>query len=390
MSLVGGESVEAALAQEEPEAPAAVVEGSDVPGGVVQAVAPSINGVQERGDLSVGSARETSAVLKMKGLPYNTSQEQILDFFSGFAVKNISFVGEPDGRPSGLAFAEFESKEEALKALNKNGEYIGERYVRLLHVPKSEMEEQVRLGTLAIPGTAAKLRSRIMRGGHQPGVLPQRNPMMGGGPQGAYGAPPLMPGPGMPPGLGGPRGPPPMAGPYGDGQPNAWAGSYANPASLSAQFAGMSLRGQQGGGRGGMGGGRVPQGGAAPMMLHPGAAAPPHPHAHPGMGGLHQAGMGLATSQAQVMSNAHAAVHNPTSSTVKVRGLPYRSSPAEILAFFSGFQYLPDSLQIGLDSLGRPSGEAWLSFINANEALKSVRDLNRHFLGNRYLELSIC
>eukprot|EP00983_Pelagomonas_calceolata_P112769 1159918-Pelagomonas_calceolata.AAC.4 len=58
----------------------------------------------------------------------------------------------------------------------------------------------------------------------------------------------------------------------------------------------------QGGGRGGMGGGRVPQGGAAPMMLHPGAAAPPHPHAHPGMGGLHQAGMGLATSQLCVTS----------------------------------------------------------------------------------------
>lgn len=29
-----------------------------------------------------------------------------------------------------------------LQALSKNGEYIGERYVRLLHVPKSEMEEQ--------------------------------------------------------------------------------------------------------------------------------------------------------------------------------------------------------------------------------------------------------
>lgn len=49
------------------------------------------------------------------------------------------------------------------QALAKNGEYIGERYVRLLHVPKSEMEEQVRLGTLAIPGAAAKLRSRLMR-----------------------------------------------------------------------------------------------------------------------------------------------------------------------------------------------------------------------------------
>ena len=30
-----------------------------------------------------------------------------------------------------------------VQALDKNGEYIGERYVRLLHVPKSEMEEQV-------------------------------------------------------------------------------------------------------------------------------------------------------------------------------------------------------------------------------------------------------
>ena len=35
-----------------------------------------------------------------------------------------------------------------LQALSKNGQYIGDRYVRLLHVPRSEMEEQVRTGTL--------------------------------------------------------------------------------------------------------------------------------------------------------------------------------------------------------------------------------------------------
>lgn len=58
---------------------------------------------------------------------------------------------------------------------------------------------------------------------------------------------------------------------------------------------------------------------------------------------------------------AAAAAHCPP---LQVRGLPYRSSPAEILTFFQGYQYLPDSLQIGLDSLGRPSGEAWLTFIN--------------------------
>lgn len=53
-----------------------------------------------------------------------------------------------------------------VQALSKNGEYLGDRYVRLLHVPKQEMEEQVRLGTLAIPGAQAKMRPRMIRGPH--------------------------------------------------------------------------------------------------------------------------------------------------------------------------------------------------------------------------------
>ncbi len=54
-------------------------------------------------------------------------------------------------------------------------------------------------------------------------------------------------------------------------------------------------------------------------------------------------------------------------SGAQIRGLPYRCSPAEILAFFEGYQYMPDSLQIGLDSAGRPSGEAWLTFNSPEE-----------------------
>lgn len=45
---------------------------------------------------------EDSAVLKLKGLPYTTVEKQILDFFQGYSVKQISFVYDPDGRPSGL------------------------------------------------------------------------------------------------------------------------------------------------------------------------------------------------------------------------------------------------------------------------------------------------
>jgi heterogeneous nuclear ribonucleoprotein F/H len=46
--------------------------------------------------------------------------------------------------------------------MSKNGAYIGERYVRLLHVPKQEMQEQVRLGTIAVPGNAHR-RGRVQQ-----------------------------------------------------------------------------------------------------------------------------------------------------------------------------------------------------------------------------------
>jgi hypothetical protein len=64
------------------------------------AVPGSPNG--SRGAFSQRIRHEDSAVLKLKGLPYTTAEQQLLEFFKGYNVKNIAFVYEPDGRPSGL------------------------------------------------------------------------------------------------------------------------------------------------------------------------------------------------------------------------------------------------------------------------------------------------
>jgi len=47
--------------------------------------------------------------------------------------------------------------------MSNSGKFMGERFVRLLPVPTAEMEEQVRMGTLAIPGNFEKniMRSKI-------------------------------------------------------------------------------------------------------------------------------------------------------------------------------------------------------------------------------------
>lgn len=112
----------------------------------------------------------------------------------------------------------------------KNGEYMGDRYVKLLHVSKQEMEEQVRLGTSAIPGNPGKPRQQrpprmmgpdgINGGGYIDGGFRGRGGPRGmDGPHGGYmgmGGPPQqqMRGGGMHPmgGMGAMGGPP---GPHG-------------------------------------------------------------------------------------------------------------------------------------------------------------------------------
>lgn len=77
------------------DAPApTVLSVSDVDPEVTEPAAPSTS--------LVTKPQEDSCVLKLKGLPYTTSEEQIRKFFEGFAVKTVAFVYEPDGRPSGL------------------------------------------------------------------------------------------------------------------------------------------------------------------------------------------------------------------------------------------------------------------------------------------------
>eukprot|EP00208_Stichococcus_sp_RCC1054_P000902 CAMPEP_0206140144 /NCGR_PEP_ID=MMETSP1473-20131121/8553_1 /ASSEMBLY_ACC=CAM_ASM_001109 /TAXON_ID=1461547 /ORGANISM="Stichococcus sp, Strain RCC1054" /LENGTH=567 /DNA_ID=CAMNT_0053534191 /DNA_START=347 /DNA_END=2050 /DNA_ORIENTATION=- len=77
-------------------------------------------------------------------------------------------------------------------------------------------------------------------------------------------------------------------------------------------------------------------------------------------------------------------------STLKVRGLPFRATPEEILAFFDGFKVVEGSLHLGSDGRGRPSGEGWLTFETAEEARAVARAKNKQFMGKRYLELSLC
>ena len=101
-------------------------------------------------------SREDQIIVRMRGLPFIATHEQVLAFFSpGDGIKEtcpvsggrdgILFVHYPDGRPTGDAFVLFACEEHAQCALRKHKEILGRRYIELFKSTAAEVQ-QVRPG----------------------------------------------------------------------------------------------------------------------------------------------------------------------------------------------------------------------------------------------------
>lgn len=74
---------------------------------------------------------------------------------------------------------------------------------------------------------------------------------------------------------------------------------------------------------------------------------------------------------------------------VRVRGMPYSSTSADITAFFKGLQIVPDGIFINTHANGRPNGEAFVEFVN-DEMASQAMQLQREPMGSRYVDLYRC
>ena len=72
-----------------------------------------------------------SSTLKMRGIPFKTTEEDVINFFKPSSITDIRFPKDKSGRPSGYAFVDFESLSDAQEAVKKNGKKLKGRYVEL-------------------------------------------------------------------------------------------------------------------------------------------------------------------------------------------------------------------------------------------------------------------
>lgn len=83
-------------------------------------------------------------VIKIRGLPWSTTVDEIIKFFDGVNVRNgragVHLTSSKNGRPSGEAFIELDTEEDVEQALQKDKEHMGRRYIEVFKVNRSEME----------------------------------------------------------------------------------------------------------------------------------------------------------------------------------------------------------------------------------------------------------
>ncbi|KAL1115061.1 hypothetical protein AAG570_007092 [Ranatra chinensis] len=93
--------------------------------------------------------RGAQVIIRMRGLPYDCTAKQVIDFFEAGeqpcsvmdAEEGVLFVRKPDGRSTGDAFVLFKEESDAPKAIARHRELIGTRYIELFRSTTAEVQQ---------------------------------------------------------------------------------------------------------------------------------------------------------------------------------------------------------------------------------------------------------
>jgi len=102
-------------------------------------------------------------VVRLRGLPWECTEQQIREFFHGLDVVQLKIVMMPYGRSSGEGLVEFKNEDSYRLALAKHKEEIGRRYIEVNRSTGSDMDRATGRGLPERPPGAVSQRSFVIR-----------------------------------------------------------------------------------------------------------------------------------------------------------------------------------------------------------------------------------
>lgn len=85
--------------------------------------------------------KEDGRFVRLRGLPYSATEEQIKEFLEGITVVEVIFTSTSSGRPSGECYCQLSTAEDVQNALKKDRQNLGNRYIEVFDVGDVEMEQ---------------------------------------------------------------------------------------------------------------------------------------------------------------------------------------------------------------------------------------------------------
>jgi hypothetical protein len=103
---------------------------------------------QTSGDSGEGARPSLQGhVVRLRGLPFNSTAQDVLQFFEGVETvggeAGVVFTCTPDGRPTGEAYVALAGPEAVAAALARHKERIGARYIEIFESSKGDMFQAV-------------------------------------------------------------------------------------------------------------------------------------------------------------------------------------------------------------------------------------------------------
>ncbi|KAG8465954.1 hypothetical protein KFE25_005524 [Diacronema lutheri] len=375
--------------------------------------------------------------LRMRGLPFDSTELDVAEFFYPLplAPYGVSLQYHPPPapnvppRPKGEAYVAFSSEEVRALALDRHKQLMRTRYIELFEVSEADFAQSLHP---AAPPQQAQARSGAGAGGYVAGGVPMgmgapyaqmgapmryahqqhAQPAQGGGGQLAYAYTPPASAHGCyaQPQYGGQQG---CAHQYmvgaGAGAMAAGVAHHAGHAYQTAPSTGKPIGAGAYGAAHALGAAQMQGGGCsfAPLGM-------PADHALlPTAGYLGEMGAELQQQQpqqqphhpyaygyAQQPQQAHgqrgsapglaAAAGAPGAGSgmlyVRMRGLPFSATEADVLRFFAPLRPLPNGIALSRGPTGAATGEAHALFASEQDA-RTALQRNRQLMGQRYVEL---
>ncbi|CAF3922480.1 unnamed protein product [Rotaria sp. Silwood2] len=91
-----------------------------------------------------GSCNVSNFVVRLRGLPWSTTQSEILNFLQGCKSRRIQFITNDQGRSTGECFVVLETKEDVDLAKSYDKNMLGTRYIEVFESSPEAMSDMMK------------------------------------------------------------------------------------------------------------------------------------------------------------------------------------------------------------------------------------------------------